>query len=50
MSLEKIGEIFTTNNLGGNMDIIKDGIKHVWKDHKKLTIGVIVIIILIIVW
>ena len=32
------------------MDIIVNGIKHVWKDHKKLAIGAIVVVVLILVW
>jgi|ETNvirome_6_1000_1030641.scaffolds.fasta_scaffold532776_1 hypothetical protein len=49
MSLEKIGEIFTTNNLGGNMGIIIDSAKHLWKDHKKLSIAIIAILVVLII-
>ena len=46
MSLEKIGEIFTINQ-EETMDKLLDQVEHLWTDHKKLVIGVVVVIIIL---
>ena len=46
MSLVLIGEIFTINQ-EETMDKILNQIEHLWTDHKKLVIGVVVIMIIL---
>ena len=46
MNLEKIGEIFTINQ-EETMNKLLDQVEHLWTDHKKLVIGVVVVIIIL---
>ena len=46
MSLEKIGETFTINQ-EETMDKLLNQIEHLWTDHKKLVIGVVVVMIIL---
>ncbi len=48
MSLEKIGEIFTINQ-EETMEMIKEAIEHMWKDHRKVVIGAGVVIVILII-
>ena len=48
MSLVLIGEIFTINQ-EETMDKILNQIEHLWTDHKKLVIGVVVIMIILVI-
>ncbi len=48
MSLEKIGETFTINQ-EKTMEMIKEAIEHMWKDHRKVVIGAGVVIIILII-
>ena len=47
MSLVLIGEIFTINQ-EETMDKILNQIEHLWTDHKKVVIGVVIGVIIII--
>ena len=46
MNLEKIGAIFTINQ-EETMNKLLDQVEHLWTDHKKLVIGVVVVIIIL---
>ena len=46
MSLEKIGVIYTINQ-EETMDKLLNQIEHLWTDHKKLVIGVVVVMIIL---
>ena len=48
MSLEKIGEIFTINQ-EETMEMIKEAIEHMWKDHRKVVIGAGVVVVILII-
>ena len=48
MNLEKIGEIFTINQ-EETMEMIREAIEHMWKDHKKIVIGAGVVIVILII-
>ena len=46
MSLVLIGETFTINQ-EETMNKLLDQVEHLWTDHKKLVIGVVVVIIIL---
>ena len=48
MSLVLIGEIFTINQ-EETMEMIREAIEHMWKDHRKVVIGAGVVIIILII-
>ncbi len=48
MSLVTIGETYTTNQ-EETMEMIREAIEHMWKDHKKVVIGAGVVIVILII-
>ena len=48
MNLVLIGETFTINQ-EETMDKLLNQIEHLWTDHKKLVIGVVVIMIILVI-
>jgi len=37
------------DNIGGNMEMIKEAIEHMWKDHRKMVIGAGVVLVILII-
>ena len=35
--------------LGGNMEMIREAIEHMWKDHRKMVIGAGVVLVILII-
>ena len=37
------------NNIGGTMEMIREAIEHMWKDHRKMVIGAGVVLVILII-